>query len=273
MNPVDSLDRNSPIPFYFQLQNLLLERIKSGELQPGDRLPGEHQLCAEYGVSRTVVRQALGELENEGVIRRRKGQGTFVAPHKTSEHLFERLQGLHEEARSQGREVVSRVRGLETVPAADPVAAELQIAPGDSVIRLERLRLVDRDIWTLTTSYIPHALCPGLLEEDLTTGSLYDLLDRKYGIEIYSARRSIEAALASDTVADALSIPRPPGAPLRPVTSVLVLRSTAYNAESRPVEHFVSYYPGDRARFEVTLSRRSISAAGMAAVAAEVNDG
>jgi len=83
------IDRSSPLPFYYQLKQILLADITRRGLKPGDRLPGDHDLCATYNVSRTVVRQALAELESEGVITRIKGRGTFVAPPKTAEGLVQ----------------------------------------------------------------------------------------------------------------------------------------------------------------------------------------
>ena len=88
------IDRKSPLPFYYQLKQLVLTDLRERNLAPGDRLPGDHELCDTYRVSRTVVRQALTELETEGVIQRVKGRGTFVAPRRTSEHLVQSLTGL-----------------------------------------------------------------------------------------------------------------------------------------------------------------------------------
>ncbi|MFD0854044.1 GntR family transcriptional regulator, partial [Actinomadura adrarensis] len=90
------IDRRSPLPYYAQLKQLLIVRLETG-MEPGSRLPGEMTLCEEYGVSRTVVRQALDELEAEGRIVRRKGQGTFAAARKTDETLFQSLTGLYED--------------------------------------------------------------------------------------------------------------------------------------------------------------------------------
>ena len=92
------IDRRSPLPYYAQLKQLLLRRLES-EIAAGERLPGEMALCEEYGVSRTVVRQALDELEAEGRVVRRKGQGTFAAARKTDERLFQSLTGLYEDVR------------------------------------------------------------------------------------------------------------------------------------------------------------------------------
>ncbi|GAB2577854.1 GntR family transcriptional regulator [Microlunatus antarcticus] len=240
------IDRSSPLPFYYQLKQLVLTDLRDRQLAAGDRLPGDHELCATYDVSRTVVRQALAELETEGVIQRVKGRGTFVAPERTSEHLVQSLTGLYEDVAARGDQLRSVVRRLEVAPADEQIAGLLELPVGARTIVLERLRLVDDEPWVLATTYLPYDVAPGLLDDDLTQHSLYALLEQKYGVELTHGRRRVEAEVASDTLAGLLGIS--PGA------AVLVLRSTSYAGE-RPVEVFVAYHRGDRSRFEVTLKR------------------
>ena len=102
---VQRIDRTSPLPFYYQLKQILLSDVRDQGLQPGDRRPGDHELCARHDVSRTVVRQALAELETEGVIERIKGRGTFVAQQRTAENLVQSLTGLYEDVASRGSQI------------------------------------------------------------------------------------------------------------------------------------------------------------------------
>ncbi|UKY54171.1 GntR family transcriptional regulator [Streptomyces inhibens] len=243
-----SIDRSSLLPFYHQLKQILLGEIERRKLQPGDRLPGDHELCRTYEVSRTVVRQALNELESEGVIERIKGRGTFISSPKTAEGLVQSLTGLYEDVAARGGELRSDVRRLEVVPADAQVAAELQREPGHPVIVIERLRFVNEEPWVLTTTHVPQEVAPGLLDEDLTRQSLYALLEDKYGVQLVKGRRSVEAATASAELARSLGVGQ--GAP------VLVLRNVSFGADGRPVESFVAFHRGDRSRFEVELARR-----------------
>lgn len=240
------IDRRSPLPFYYQLKQILLAELRSQQLSPGDRLPGDHELCQLYDVSRTVVRQALAELELEGVIERVKGRGTFVAQQRTPEHLVQSLTGLFEDVAARGSQLHSKVLRQEAVPADERLAGMLGIQPGTDVIAIDRLRFVDGEPWVLATTYVPYAIAPGLVDDDLSDQSLYALLERRYGVTLTHGRRGVEAAVASDEQAAALGI--------RPGDPVLVLRSTSYSGD-RPVEVFVAYHRGDRSRFEVTLSR------------------
>jgi GntR family transcriptional regulator len=240
------IDRASPLPFYYQLKQILLADLRERPLSPGDRLPGDHELCHTYEVSRTVVRQALAELETEGVIERVKGRGTFVAPERTAEHLVQSLTGLYEDVAARGAHLRSEVRRLEVVPADEQIATLLELAIDAPVIVLERLRFVDDEPWVLATTYLPYDVAPGLVQEDFTDHSLYQLLEQKYHVHLTHGRRAVEAAVANHDLAGSMGI--------RPGDPILVLRSTSY-AAGRPVEVFVAYHRGDRSRFEVTLNR------------------
>jgi GntR family transcriptional regulator len=241
------IDRESPLPYYAQLKGLLLDQLDE-EWRAGDRLPGEVVLCDMYGVSRTVVRQALDELEAEGRVVRRKGQGTFAAARKVDESLFQSLTGLHEDVTTRGGTLVSDVRQLAAVPAAGEVAEQLELPEGAQVICLERLRYANGEPWVLVRTYLPEGLAPGLVDEDLTEQSLYALLEDKYGVELDHGHRLVEAVPASSAIAEALG--------LQPGDPVLLLRSTAWDVDGRPAEYFIAYHRGDRSRFQVALRRR-----------------
>lgn len=241
------IDRSSPLPFYHQLKQLLVAEIGQRGLSPGDLLPGDHALCERYDVSRTVVRQALTELEHEGVVERVKGRGTYVARPKTAEGLVQSLTGLFEDVAARGGHLRSVVRTLRVVPADDHVAAQLRIAANAPVILLERLRLVEGQPWVLTVTHLPYQLVAGLENEYLTDVSLYAILEQRYGVRLARGRRSVEATVATTELATALGVAV--GAP------VLVLRSLSFGVDGRPVESFVAYHRGDRSRFEVDLVR------------------
>jgi GntR family transcriptional regulator len=242
-----AIDRASPLPFYHQLKQILLDEIERRGLSPGDRLPGDHELCQRYDISRTVARQALAELDAEGVVERVKGRGTFVAQRKTAEGLVQSLTGLYEDVAARGGRLHSEVRRLEAVPADKHIASELQLEPGQRVITIERLRFVDGEPWVLAITHLPEDAAPGILEDDLSDQSLYALLENKYGVRLVRGRRSVEATSAGAALSRSLGIRR--GAP------VLTLRSVSYGEDGRPVESFVAFHRGDRSRFEVELLR------------------
>lgn len=245
--PARTIDRGSPLPFYHQLKDIIRARVSSGELRAGDRLEGEHVLCERYGVSRTVVRQALSDLHRENVLDKQKGRGTFVAHERTSQSLVRSLNGLYDDIRSLGRTLRSDVRSLVVAPAGTDVAARLEVPAGTPVVVVERLRFVDDEPWVFTVSHVPLSLAPDLTDQDLREDSLYRLLRERYGQEIVRSNRVVEAHGSDARLARDLQI----GA----TDPVLKLTGINYGLQGTPVETFVAFHRADRCRFEVSLSR------------------
>lgn len=246
-HPIRKIDKGSPLPYYYQVREALRDQIVSGAWPVGAQLPTEADICRMFEVSRTTVRQALAELLNEGLIRKEKGRGTFVAEPKIRERLVERLTGFYEDMVAQGLRPETRVLEKAVIGAPKAVASWLEVDPGSPVLRLHRLRLVRGEPFLIVVSYIPEALCPGLGRYDFETLSLYRLLEQEYGLKLARGRRFIEAIAASEQDAQLLGITR--GAPL------MYLRSVTYLADGRPVEYYEAKHRGDRSRFEVELIR------------------
>lgn len=244
-----NIDRSSYIPFYIQVVDSLKDYIEHGGGQPGEQLPGEPDLCRLFGVSRTVIRQALKELEYEGLIVREKGKGTFIAEPKIRESLVQELTGFYQDMAAKGHAPISKVLNQTVIPASPKIAAYLNLEPGMPVIQIDRLRFVQDEPIVLVTTYLPHSLCPLLLEADLTEQSLYAFLEREYGIMIARGQRIMEAVLANEYEAELLEVK--PGAPL------ILLDSVSYLEDGTPIEFYHALHRGDRSRFEVELIRMS----------------
>ena len=164
-----AVDHDSPIPYYVQVKGSLCAHIERGDWQPGDQLPGELELCRVFDVSRTVIRHALGEMEHEGLIVKRKGKGTFVAEPKIVRGLAQKLTGFFQDMVERGFTPSTRVLRQEVVPASPKVAAYLGLEPETPVILIHCLRLVEDVPIILDTIHLPHALCPKVLSADLST--------------------------------------------------------------------------------------------------------
>ena len=244
LNP--AIDRSSYVPLYVQVRDSLKELIHGGRA-PGEQLPGEPELCRLFNVSRTVIRQALRDLELEGLIVREKGVGTFVAAPKLREGLFGELTGFYSDMAGKGRPPVSQVLTQEVAPASPHVAAYLRLRPGAAVVHIDRLRFVDDEPIVLVATYLPAARCPGLENVDLTHRSLYEYLESAYGLVIARGRRAVEAVPAGEYEARLLGVKK--GAPL------ILLDSVGYLADGAPIEYYHALHRGDRSRFEVELLR------------------
>ena len=249
------VDRASPLPLHVQVTQALRDQIVRGAWKPGDRVPGDLELCSELGISRTTIRQALAEMAHEGWVVRERGRGTFVAPPKLTETAVERLSGFFEDMVALGYPPISQVLHQEDRPADEQIAARLNVRPGTRIVEIERLRFVEDEPVVLTTTYLPRALAPGLATADLTRRSLYEYLETECGLTLARGQRTIEAVAADARQARLLRIRK--GAPL------VYLQSVSYLADGRPIEYYRALHRGDRSRFEVELVRgRDRGAAG-----------
>lgn len=241
----DVIDFGSVIPYYYQLQQHLASRIQSGLWESGQKLPSEKELCEHFGVSRTVVRQALNKLTSDNFIDTRKGKGSFVAASKHAWHLMQDLSGFYQDAVAAGQTVKTQVLELEIVPASSEIAEYLRLEEGAPVTMLKRLRFLDDEPILIVTTYISEQLCPGLADHDFTDISLYELLKNEYGLVIAEGVRTIESVSASPELAKLLQVKK--GAALSLLTSI------GYLADGTPLEHYVAWHRGDRSRFQVRL--------------------
>ncbi|KAA3644717.1 MAG: GntR family transcriptional regulator [Chloroflexi bacterium] len=243
------IDRESYIPLYIQVIDALNDYVESNKFPPGHQLPGEAELCRTFDVSRTVIRQALQELEYKGLIYRSKGRGTFVAEPKIHESLFQELTGFYQDMEAKGHRPKSTVLKQEKVPATKMVAAYLEIEEGADVIQIDRLRFIEDEPIVLVTTYLPFELVPELIDIDLAEQSLYAYLENEHGIQIARGKRFLEAVPANQLEAELLKVDI--GSPL------ILLDSISYLADGTPLEYYHALHRGDRSRFEVDLIRVS----------------
>ncbi|MBK9122110.1 MAG: GntR family transcriptional regulator [Chloroflexi bacterium] len=240
------IDPLKPVPYHVQVYQAI-EQIIGASMRPGDQLPGEPRLCELFGVSRTVIRQALDQLLRDGLILRVMGKGTFVAEPKIPEGLVGSVSGFHEDMVAKGYTPVSRVLLQQRVKPTVKVARNLEISASTDVIELRRVRYVNGIPIQLVSNYLPYASCPSVLDADLTHRSLYGHMREKYGLEIARGKRIIEAVLANEEESGLLEVPI--GAPL------LVVDSVSFLADGTPIEYYHAVHRSDRARFEIEVAR------------------
>jgi GntR family transcriptional regulator len=205
-----SVDPQSPVPLYRQLMALLASQITDGLLKPGDALPSERQLCEEFGLSRTTVREALRGLNRQELIRTVPGRGTFVATPRPDLTVKVSLTGFTGDVRREGMVPSSRLldAGLTMFPSP-ALVEDMGLQPGDEVVRLERLRLVNNVPLALHTVYLNHRLCPQILQHNLAEESLFQLLRSEYGLKLTQAKQQVYAALADQREMSLLDLSYP----------------------------------------------------------------
>ncbi|HTM51939.1 MAG TPA: GntR family transcriptional regulator [Bryobacteraceae bacterium] len=239
------MQHNSPVPYYYQLSTYIESRIKSKEWQPGQMLPSEQEFCEKLGVSRTVVRQAMADLDRKGLVTKQNGKRSSIAYPKYDGGLIQNLRGFYEDAVRKGQTPSTRVLEFKLTGATPEVAEALQMKDGEPVVMLNRLRCLDGDPEVVVVTYLPEKKCPGLLEEDLTNASLYETLARKYGLVITHGFRTIEATPLDRADAKLFR--------LRAGSPTLLLKSIGLLADGTPLEYFVARHRGDRSKFHVRL--------------------
>ncbi|MBC8077429.1 MAG: GntR family transcriptional regulator [Chloroflexales bacterium] len=237
------LQPDSPIALHHQLERRLRDEIASGRWRPGEAIASERELMQLAGVSRATVRQALASLMQGGLLERQHGRGTFVAQPKIEQDLHA-VYSFWEQMAALGRTMRDQVLRRQIIPAPPPIAALLSVEPGERLIQIQRLRFVDDVPLTLDSSFIPHAICPELLHDDLS-GSLYRLLSERYALPPLRATDTLEATTADRASAFHLGVA--PGAPL------LYVERVAYSHNDLPLQVGRNHVRGDRVRFRINL--------------------
>jgi GntR family transcriptional regulator len=250
--PSSSIDRASPVPFYFQLRKLLEDQIVSGRWVPADRVPGESVLCEHFGLSRTTVRQALAELESEGLVRREKGRGTFVAEPRTSGWLLQSSHGFHEEGVRAGHSVTSRVLRKEVGALPQWAADALALTTDSEGVTVERLRWIDGRLVMYVVNHLPPELTETVLGADLETGSLYQVLEEQEGLSVFGGARVVEAVPAEGDLAGLLEV--------EPGTPILFVESVSWGENQRRFECYRAWHRADRTKIQVQVVHEDVAA-------------
>jgi GntR family transcriptional regulator len=224
-----NLDRTSYVPLYRQLVDDIVQKIESGEVKPGDRLPSEREIAEDLKVSRVTARQALDTLEQLGLVYREQGRGTFAAEARL--HHVEGFSSFTDYVVRRGRRPSSRIIKQEIITPDESLRNMLKLEPGEQVLHLVRLRLADSTPLALQSAYVPHRICPGLDSQ-----SLFDTLRQKYSVYATWTDPEICAAAASETEARLLDLE--PGAP------VLVVDALTYTDTFDVVERVRTVYRG-----------------------------
>jgi GntR family transcriptional regulator len=239
------IDKNSPLPYYQQVADLLRREISERESQDEIyQLPSENELAERHGITRATVRHALDVLEQNGWIYREKGKGSFAAVHRV-EHELTQLVSTTEDMRQRGWSLTTQVVSLESVSSSPYVAHTLELPVGAPVYELCRLRIVDDEPLSLQTAYLPVELCPKLEENDLTS-SLYRLLETRYGLRLWTGKEVLRARCAIPHEAQLLQI--------RDNSPVMYMERVTYAANGVAVEYLEAVWRGDRYDFKVTLA-------------------
>jgi GntR family transcriptional regulator len=237
-----------------QVYLILRDRILSGALGFGAKLPTENDLAGRYAVSRVTVRRALGELARERLIERRRSAGTRVVYRRTPAPVSADISGVLANLAEMGRRTAVKLLSFDYVPATGTVAEALGVGPNELLQRSIRVRSLDRIPFSYLTTHVPENVALTFTKQELASRPLLELLERA-GIKVERARQRISAGLATPDVAEVLDVRA--GSPLIELTRVLCDQS------GRAVEHLHALYRPDRYAFEMDLVRSGATGAGI----------
>jgi len=235
--------KTSSLPLYLQIQDKLYEEIRLGELQPGSQVPSEHELAAQYNVSRMTARKALDGLIAKGYLFRQQGKGTFVADDLVNYGLSTMLS-FSQTLRARGYDVVTRILRQEVIPAPSSVIEKLNLRPESQVVLIRRLRFVEGRPVAIHTAYMDYRIYAPVLQVDLSQESLLETIERLCGIRVAYSRDTVRAALVSPEDMELLELPA--GSP------VLEVEGVAYSENGQPTRLSRAVYRGDCFRMGVT---------------------
>lgn len=231
------VDKKSPIPVYYQLKNIVLKKIQSGEFAEGSLIPSERDLGESLEISRMTVRQALNQLVAEGVLYREKGRGTFVSKSKIEQR---NIMSFSDSVAKKGLVPTTRVLHFSKVNMDEDIAVILGLKSGEKVYDIKRLRLAGGTPVGIEEAFIPERYCAGLENYDLTL-SLYKLIKEEYSYTINYIDNVIESSKPSKEEKEQLDIS----------SNVPVLRITGVNYTESDIKLFFerSVYRSDEYKY------------------------
>jgi len=227
--------RNNGLPAYQRIQGTIVKRLESGLLKAGDLVDSERELARIHRVSLMTARHALTALEREGLVVRRRGAGTFVAPPKIH---FNKLMSYTEEMSRRGLAVSSKLFSRGIIENEQEIAARLSLPSTSRLIKIERLRLGGGEPFAIETCYLSADEFGDLTRARLDRASLFSILEHDYGLQIAHADEEIDATTADAHTARLLAIPV--GA------AVLRIRQQIYSAQAKPTLYVLGLYRSDR---------------------------
>jgi GntR family transcriptional regulator len=227
--------RRNGLPAYQKIQRAIRQRIEAKQLKPGDAVSSERELAKIHNVSLMTARHALATLEREGVVERRRGAGTFVAPPRIQ---FNKLMSYTEQMASRGLTPSSKVINAKIVEDEPEIAARLGQSATSHMVKIERVRLTTDEPFAMETCYLPAAEFADLVNAPLGRVSLFASLEHDYGIELAYADEEVDATVAEGRVALLLNLRA--GAPL------LRIRQVIYSSKNQPVIYVIGVYRSER---------------------------
>lgn len=246
MSQEHGLDREIPVPLYYQLKGMLLHDIQNGVYSMGDQIPTEQELQLRYEVSRSTIRQALNELVNDGWLERKPSKGTFVTSPAQTKSVFHSFEPFYSLVNRSGKIPRTEVLELGVIDANKYLADAMKLQVGEKVITMFRRRFVDSEPIVTVRNYLPFSICSYILGYDFKNQSLYELLMQNPLSKLKMTHTVVSAEKAKPEDVSLL------GAKVD--CPMLVFNNTSFSVSDVVVDFAFSHYRGDLSNFEIESS-------------------
>ncbi|MEX0648478.1 MAG: GntR family transcriptional regulator [Balneolaceae bacterium] len=234
------------IPLHIQISQWLRNEIEKGVFETNEKLPSENELSKKFNVSRVTIRRALQSLENDDLIYRSQGLGSFVNDQRTPHNLI-RLTDFNEDMARAGLDASSEVKLFQTIDIPPRLASLLETDENSKVLQIDRLRLGDNDPVAYDVTWLPLFYGQLLKPEELKESTIYRILEEKYKIPILRGCYRITADSADNNLSNQLQVAIQ--------TPLLVIDRLSFTISDKPVYYQKRYYRNDKVLYEMTLER------------------
>ena len=236
------------LPVYYQIKQAIKGWIVNKQFGPGEKIPSENELAERFKVSRLTVRQAIGQLSQEGFLLTRRGEGTFVTlDERLVNSLSSELIGFMEDLFYQVTRAKAKFVQVRQIEAPKPIREKLELGDPADIVEIKRVRFLEEKPLTFSVNHLPLEIGTKIREADLYKKPLLQVLEQELGIRFGEALQTIEACFADSEVSDRLMIPS--GSP------ILFVERVMYDEKHKPIEIFQSSYRGDLYKFIVRFKK------------------
>jgi GntR family transcriptional regulator len=237
-----SIDRFSPVPLYFQIERLIAQEILGGSASSGERIPTELAIADHFKVSRSVARQAVMRLEQQGLVTRSRGHGTYVGGRQHRSWLLQGAEGFFD----QERGVTSKVLRAEIVALPSWAADALSLPRRTRGVVLERLRYIDDQLTVYDLNFLPERFADVVIGlSDDPKGSLYRALAQACDLVVASGIRKLDAVIAGKQLGAILET--------RPSEPLIVIEAIDFDVDRQPFDCYRTWVRPDRLNLEVQV--------------------
>ena len=241
---MQEINKNSPLPLYYQLKESILTAIKNKEFEVGDRLPSERELAEYHNISRMTVKKAVDILVDNGYLIRKQGSGTFISDYQES-YSISPLLSFSREMEQKGLSYKSQLLKFSKIKN-DKISKKMNLSSDKELYHIQRLRLIEDKPFLLENTYLSAEKFNGLEKEEIENNSLYKIIKDKYKIKLINAEAEVEAVIFDSQTAKKMQV--------QEGILGLYFEQFSKNENNKIIEYTSAYYRNDNYKFKFSFN-------------------